>query len=163
MAAAHPTHTAVGCKRGRHPSLSEALGVEGIPTLAVLRTADGALETDDAVAKVQRAPDAFPWPPAAWTTLDDAGGVELALGHHHVKWMMDVITGTFTAQQSFKFFCAPRGAGISERFVHCVVHRVISMPSNATSMPCAVKIWRCGLLSSKIGLVLLMWIKIFLT
>jgi hypothetical protein len=27
MAAAHPTHTAVGCKRGHHPSLSEALSV----------------------------------------------------------------------------------------------------------------------------------------
>ena len=89
--------------------------------------------------------------------------IEFAFSHHHMKRMVDVVAGAFAAQQSFKFFCAPRGAGISERFVHCVVHRVISMPSNATSMPCAVKIWRCGLLSSKIGLVLLMWIKIFLT
>jgi len=55
-------------------ALGDCLGVEGIPTLAVLRVADGKVETTDAVGKVMGAPGDFPWPARAWTTLDDAGG-----------------------------------------------------------------------------------------
>jgi len=55
-------------------ALSDCLGVDGIPTLAVLRVADGKVETTDAVGKVMGAPADFPWAPRPWATLDDAGG-----------------------------------------------------------------------------------------
>lgn len=55
-------------------ALSSVLDVEGIPTLVVLSSLreGGRVEFDDAVRKVMSAPEAFPWPPAPWTALDDA-------------------------------------------------------------------------------------------
>ena len=81
---------------------------------------------------------------------------KLSLCHHDVKRMVDVVTGAFASEQGFKLFLAPRFTGVVEYLDCNVSHSVISIPSNATSMPCSVSVFRSGLLSFKMGLVLLM-------
>jgi hypothetical protein len=54
-------------------ALSQALGVEGIPTLAVLKR-DGTVVTTDGTSLVSSSPNDFPWPAKALSALDEVSG-----------------------------------------------------------------------------------------
>src|SRR6266404_5688449 len=70
--------------------------------------------------------------------------------HHHIEGMMDVVGTAQTPQLHFEFLSAPGGGA----------HSTISMPSRATSTPRRESSTASGELSSRMGLVLLIWIKI---
>src|SRR6185369_3151038 len=79
-----------------------------------------------------------------------------ALVHHDLEGMMDVVADALGAQLCFEFLGRPRLQFVHFHFLSPVS---ISIPSKASSMPARVSSARSGESSSRMGLVLLMWIS----
>src|SRR5581483_6416402 len=83
----------------------------------------------------------------------DLRGRQLALVHPDVERMVDVVARLLCAQLVLEFLPAPRPV------VRLRAHSEISIPSKATSIPARSSSRRCAESSSRIGLVLLIWIS----
>src|SRR5690606_13791663 len=83
-----------------------------------------------------------------------------ALVHFHVEGMMNMVAGAFGAQLRFELLAIPGGVlGQAQRLCGCI-HRFISIPSKAVSMPWFFSIEASCESSFSMGLLLLMWMRI---
>src|SRR5262249_53281467 len=86
--------------------------------------------------------------------------LQLAAVQAPVERMVDVVALFPRAQPRLEVDGRPgcgRGRGRFEQQLG--IHNSISMPSWATSTPCMRSVFRCALSSSRIGLLLLMWMS----